>query len=162
MGFKFHAAIFTVSVSLVVCVGVGLAGSNYSEISPEQTAANHEGDQYAQKISVSNIVRIALVIKQFMKNTGTVPIALIELTEGEVPYIRPDVAKDLLLDGWGNAIYYTTNGTDFILVSHGRDGLPVSPDLRLTHGSSAHGDYDADMVMINGKWAQSPADHCKY
>jgi len=71
---------------------------------------------------------------------------------GELKYKFPEWS---LNDGWKRPLYYYSTGTTYILVSYGRSGKP-DPQTAQAGGHSAENDYEADIVLINRVWAQSP------
>jgi hypothetical protein len=66
--------------------------------------------------------------------------------------------SDLLLDGWNRKFYYYTNGQSYVLASFGKVGTP-SPQSSVPGGVAPPNrvsDYNVNIVMVNGDWAQFP------
>jgi len=58
-------------------------------------------------------------------------------------------------DGWGNNLRYVSDGTNYWIVSAGKDGRFEEDDVsRYTSGTTTS--YDADIVLENGKIVRSP------
>jgi hypothetical protein len=60
------------------------------------------------------------------------------------------------VDGWGRPLYYYATPESYVLVSFGRSDVPRAQ--RSTPGgvSPMAPDWDENIVMIDGEWAQTP------
>jgi hypothetical protein len=99
--------------------------------------------------TVSNMWMLNAVIQLYRQDHHASPARLDQLG---MPYMKtPPTTKD----GWGREFYYHAIGEKFVLASFGRNGIPES--LQCAPGCfSGAVLYDADIVMIDGEWAQTP------
>jgi hypothetical protein len=104
-----------------------------------------------QIVTVSNIDYIRLAINLYREGHGVPPPTLKTLQAAG------SVKSEWLLDGWGRPIIYFTTGHSYLLLSLGRAGVPTSQQAS-PGGILAGVDYDANIVMIDGSWAQTPHD----
>ena len=77
--------------------------------------------------------------------------------EQAMPPERKDSAHTT--DAWGNAFFYQSDGSTFLLVSYGRDGTPDGSDYSAIRKLGDHppdydicGAYDSDEVMSDNGW----------
>lgn len=62
----------------------------------------------------------------------------------------------LWLDGWGRPlVFFVTWDGNYVIASFGKDGVPQG-QAATPGGATIDTDRDADIVMINGEWAQKP------
>lgn len=106
-----------------------------------------------QIVTVSNMRLLNEMITAHREDHGKDPARL----DGLVP----DYAKDhsMMTDGWGRKFYYYSNGDGFVLASFGKAGIPRNSDCEPGCIANADPDhpFESNIVMINGKWAQTPA-----
>jgi len=136
---------------LLIIVVTMLFGVN---IAPQQVAGTEDSrdrDFVAQIASVAAMGNIVIVLNLYAADHGGhFPDNLQSLVGS---YKFPDWS---LRDGWKRPLYYYSTGTSYILISYGRSGLPDSQEST-SGGFSAEKRYEADIVLINRTWAQSPA-----
>ena len=65
--------------------------------------------------------------------------------------------EDATIDGWSRSFYYFTTGKSYLLISFGRGGRPATQTSD-PGGISKRRDFDTNIVMIDGRWAQTPID----
>jgi len=83
--------------------------------------------------------------------TGSfVPVETIRRT------VEPIYIRQLpLVDGWGNTIWFWTDGNSYRIVSAGRDGI-LQHDWATTEGAGATASFDGDIVFGDGQFQQWP------
>ncbi len=114
--------------------------------------AKHEGLS-AQKISIHHLRRLADSIELYKIEHGRTPNGLEDLAPN---YLTHDGLEERILDGWGRHVYYSATRSDFTLICFGLDGAPNPQTVTWPGGYTASFDFDADIIMINSKWAQTP------
>ncbi len=168
------AFVFTVVLSLEACAGKPRASNGKSsrldsqvENEPSQAQELSLTDRWlgarartealnAQKRSIYHIRHLWSLIKRYKLEHGKTPNSLDDLAPY---YSTPDGLGKYLLDGWGRSFYYSATGSDFTLLCFGRDGVPTPPPVTWPGGRTGYTgcfDFDADIIMINGQWAQTP------
>jgi len=91
-------------------------------------------------------------------------LSFLEAYEAEHLQFPPDlrtlfvtyaIEEKWMLDGWSRPFYYFSTGRSYVLASFGKSGTPTpkSPEAKL---HAAKGDFEADVVLVNGEWAQLP------
>jgi len=135
---------------LLIIVVTILFGVNTA---PQQVAGaqdSRDRDFVAQIASVAAMGNIVVVLNLYAADHGGhFPDNLQSLVGS---YKFPDWS---LRDGWKRPLYYYSTGTSYILISYGRSGQPDS-QTSTAGGVSGEKEYEADIVLINGAWAQSP------
>jgi hypothetical protein len=58
-------------------------------------------------------------------------------------------------DSWGRPLVYYATETHYILASYGKNGVPDG-QLTKAGGFGPANNFDQDIVLIDGEWAQSP------
>jgi hypothetical protein len=124
-----------------------------------EPAVNSMIERRRQIVTVHNMRLLGQLVRLHREDHGKDPASL----DGLVRAYESDLA--LTKDGWGRELYYYSTGSDFVLASFGKDGVPISS--RCAPGCIAGATppstlYDIDIVMINGEWAQTPADVDRY
>jgi hypothetical protein len=115
-------------------------------------------DFVAQIATVSGIRSINLFVELYREDHCSLPPDLPSLF---VEYGE----KDPILDGWGREFHYYAaptssfypSGPSYVLISYGRNGVPDEP-MPVPGGLSRAGDWDADIVWVTDRFAQSPTD----
>ncbi len=130
-----HSAVFLLSAFLA-------CGGMYSGDSiPE--------DFRKQKVTVARIAGLGLRIADWqLQELGDIPVVS-SLKE------NLNLPEERFHDGWGNELYFFSTGTHYVIVSFGRNGVPDSQVSEPGRPTSVR-DYDADIVWIDGEWAQLP------
>ena len=104
----------------------------------------------AQKLTVVSMICIVANVKLYAdEHGGKFPTSLPLLRD---MYKFPDRS---LNDGWDRALYYYSTGDTYVLASFGQSGKPDAQES-VAGGESLKNSYEADIVVINGEWAQSP------
>ena len=92
-------------------------------------------------------------LREYFQAHGQYPPALADALPSE------RLNRDALIDNWGNALVYRSDGHAFLLVSYGRDGEPDGTDHAALRDLGDHpadwdicGKYDADEVMSDRGW----------
>ena len=142
-----------IAVALVAVVAAGQTVTpSVSEQSRQDAQVQADGLR-AQKITIYRMATLSDLIKSYVREHERCPESLSAVG----PYVTPEALADLILDGWGRPIRYYSSGTDYALVCYGFDGL-ASLHQTVSPGGYTHQlDFDADIVILNGNWAQSPA-----
>ncbi len=129
--------------SVILCVSIlfGCGGISSGNSIPE--------DFRKQKVTVARIADIGLRIADWkLQELGDVPVASVLRERLKLPSER-------FTDGWGNELYFFSTGTHCVIVSFGRNGAPDSQVSEPGKPTPAR-NYDADIVWIDGEWAQLP------
>ncbi len=117
------------------------------------TEAQTQADELrAQKTSIFNIYSLSKLIEHHKLEHGQTPSKLEDLA----PYLTSDGLYEFMHDGWGRGIFYYSNSADYTLICFGHDAIPAHENNASPGGYSRHLDFDADIIMINGNWAQTP------
>lgn len=118
--------------------------------------------RHRQVITVVLMQGARLVIGQHQQQTGESPSV-----EEIVNRLGPNTP---FRDGWENALIYSRNG-GYVLIAPGRDGkadrspheyrelaerMKSDPDFRRF---DSRGDFDADMVIVDGDWLIAGGKH---
>jgi hypothetical protein len=114
-------------------------------------------DFRAQLTTVSNIRHFCNALSAYESVKDKPPENLEILINNKDYFLDPDKARERLRDGWGRALFYYTNGNTYMLISFGKNGAP-DPQLSCGGCTAMDYDYDADIVWIADRWAQSPKD----
>jgi hypothetical protein len=116
----------------------------------------HYSDSDAQKATMSVMYSLRTILDLFIQEYGKAPATLDLMMNDKEYFIKPENRNNFKIDGWGRPIIYLSNGTDYCLISLGKNGIFEDKQVD-AGGLSPKGDYDAEIVLINGKWAVSPA-----
>jgi hypothetical protein len=66
--------------------------------------------------------------------------------------LEPTYVRNLpVKDGWGRPFWYLSNGTEYTLVSYGKDGIPDA------QRGGATASFDCDIIFANGAFFQWPS-----
>lgn len=79
----------------------------------------------AQYLTLHQIERIQQAIADYQKRSNAVPKSLENLVASEVPGMLEYDIKD----GWGRPLMYFSDGTNYTIISYGRDGKPGGKGL---------------------------------
>jgi hypothetical protein len=60
------------------------------------------------------------------------------------------------VDAWNRPLYYYATGGRYVLISFGRSGVPRAQRSEPGAVSPMEPDWDENIVMIDGEWAQTP------
>lgn len=118
----------------------------------------NEGQWRRQKRTMADMYAIGGGLEQYREEIGEeLPSALRGLCEAL------ELKGDLCgTDAWGHEFFYrvSVDRKSYVLVSFGRDGSPEGSEAE-GEMFSKRGDYDADMVIVDGQWSRSPAGLCR-
>jgi hypothetical protein len=112
-------------------------------------------DFIKQIITADRMDKITLFLDLYRKDHSSAP-ANLAILAGEYK-LPTDAVMDGWMDGWGHRLYFYSTGTHYVLASFGRSGIPRAPTAP-AGGISPQVDFDTNMVMIDGEWAQSPVN----
>jgi len=131
-------------VTVVVCASVCKLGA----IPPK----TKHPDFVAQIVTVSAMRSISQEVSHYMtEHQGAAPNTLEELR------LAYDLPAKWFRDGWGRPFSFFTTGQSYVLASFGKSGSPESQ--RASPGGVVQElDYESDIVIVDGKWAQTPLD----
>lgn len=136
-------------VLLVTCaLGTGTAQQQADE-------ATESPDFAAQKVTCFRIYMGRANVDAFKSSFPgrKLPSALRALDQ-ELEGVDPQGAK--WLDGWGRPLtFFVTHDGHYVIASFGKDGLPQG-QATVPGGNTAEMNWDADIVLIDGDWAQVP------
>jgi len=109
-------------------------------------------DRARQRRTMADLHTIAVALESYDADQGFYP----KDSGGDLASIsgllEPTYVKPLpLLDGWSNAMTYSSDGSDYTLVSHGADGQLSQP----WPGGITHRTAD-DIVLTDGQFYQWP------
>lgn len=137
-----------VSKGALLCTSFGIVVSLW--VLGMSRGVEQTSDLRAEKLTVARIHDLGLRIEEYgLESNGRSPRSLDALKEMfELPQERFE-------DGWGRALYFFATESQCMLVSFGRNGKP-DPQVAPPGGSVPYRDHDADIVWINGEWAQTP------
>ncbi len=134
-----------VAVALVGCLASAAA------FEPHHERNVRPPDMIKQYQTAMNMVSLSRYIEFFQEENKIPPPSLRAVLR------EYGVDERLADDEWGRPFYYYASSNGFILASFGKSGQPrpqsVPPGYR-----SPVGDYDANIVMVNGDWAQRPME----
>jgi hypothetical protein len=153
----------SIRASFVVALfSLFLAGNSLSSFACDAGTSNMQEQELsveaqaealnAQKVSIYHMFALSGLIEKHKTETGRTPQSLEDLAA----YLTPKGFADFVLDGWKRRIYYSSNGSDFTLFCFGLDGIPNAKETVLPGGYTPHLDFDADIIIINNRWARSP------
>ena len=112
-------------------------------------AAEKHPDFGAQIGTMGTVRGVALAIDAYRTDHKACPPTLRAL----IPEYLLDAR--LLRDSWHHPLVYFSSGDHFVLLSPGRDGR-VDGQVAPPGGFGTGGDFDQDIVIVDGEWAQSP------
>ena len=128
--------------------------SNDSLGSSGNAGSVREGEP-AQRLTIGVLSRLVMVVDLHVRTRGKAPLSLEALLSDEEFFVAPEKRADWIVDGWGRKVHYYSNGSDYCLMSFGQDGMPDSDGIE-PGGFSPSGEFEADIVVVNGRWAVSP------
>jgi hypothetical protein len=131
------------SLALLVLAGGGFLVAG--DVTPARS------DFRKQIGSVGAIQGVVLAIDTYREEHKTNPPSLSAL----VPSYMRDARA--LSDLWGRPLHYYASETHYVLASLGRNGVPDGQQAK-AGGFGPANDFDQDIVLIDGVWAQSPPD----
>ena len=136
---------FTLIELLVVVAVIGLIAAIAI---PNMLNALHKA---RQKRSMGEIRTIGSALAMYQRDNAFYPI----LADTNASVLRPDltvyVGNYSDLDGWRTPIGYNSDGTQYTLVSYGKN---KAEDLPYDGGTT--GDFDSDIVFSEGVFVQWP------
>ena len=143
----------TVAMALSAAIAVGQTATPLvSEESRQGTQVQGDGLRTQEK-TIFRMFTQSDLIDDYVRGRGQRP----ENLRAPGPYLTPVTPADSTVDGWGRPFGYYSSGDDYALLSYGRDGLPDLHASALPSGYTCQLDLDADIVILNGEWAQFPA-----
>jgi hypothetical protein len=100
----------------------------------------------------ARVTAVSAYLERYREKSGEYPTNL--------ALALPEEKRSLeyLKDSWGNALWYETDGTSYLLVSYGLDGKPDGTDYRAVRNSAPRlngricQDYDADEFVSDVGW----------
>ena len=129
---------FAVTV-LALVVGGGVLG-----------AGQPSPDFVAEKMTVARMHNLGLKLEEWrLEKNGEAPNSLDVLRK------RFGLSKELTQDGWGRELYFYLSSQHCVIASFGKDGLPDAQSSP-AGGTLTTPKHDADIVWIDGEWAQTP------
>jgi hypothetical protein len=108
-----------------------------------------------QKVTVGRIEGLAVSIEIYRHAHGTYPLTGANLVEvGSIPAHH----RDWLLDRWGNALRYSSDGLHYEIRSFGSDEVQGDcPGEPLASGFVSTRDAACDIILRDGEWIAAPA-----
>jgi len=98
------------------------------------------------------VTAVGASLNVYREENGRYPTDLaLALPEGREP-------TEYLVDPWGHALWYESNGASFLVVSYGRDGKSDGTDYQAVRAAAPRmnrqicQDYDADEVISDAGW----------
>ncbi len=127
-------------VAVVALVAVAILGIFSAIAIPNLLTAMQRSKQ---KRTIADMRAIALKIEEYKASQKKLPV--------EITAVSP-TAK---LDGWGTPLLYTTDGTNYWLVSAGKDAkFETEKPQEYVAGTTTN--FNADIVLQNGELLQAP------
>jgi len=161
---KLRYVLFSFAISTILCaLYENQSSGNVVDANAVNADTSIKEENYkAQKTTVDHIKTINLLVDFYKSKEGHTPDNLTSFITSEEPYIKPEASDKMFSDGWGNRLHYYSTGDSYVIASFGRDGVPDAGGSQAAGGWSAFLDFDADIVAINGDWAQSPDNISRY
>jgi general secretion pathway protein G len=109
-------------------------------------------DRARQRRTMADLHTIAVALESYDSDLGFYPHDTGGTVSSIAGYLEPTYVKPVPAnDGWSHPIEYTSDGTDYTLVSRGADGGPTLPWT----GGPTHSTSD-DIVLTDGQFFQWP------
>ncbi|MHB0972133.1 MAG: zinc-ribbon domain-containing protein [Thermoanaerobaculia bacterium] len=105
-----------------------------------------------QKRTMADMRSIALEIDRFATDNNQLPQA------DDIQGLKTTVAtyaNIVTSDGWASEMRYGTDGTNYWLISAGKDAMYETDDPRM-YGEGATTNFDCDIVFVNGQFVRYP------
>ena len=109
-------------------------------------------DRARQRRTMADLHTVAVALESYDSDLGFYPHDSGGTLADIAGYLSPTYVMPLpLKDGWSSPIEYTSDGTDYTLISRGADGQPTLPWT----GGQTHRTSD-DIVLADGQFFQWP------
>jgi type II secretory pathway pseudopilin PulG len=143
-----NGAAFAVAVVVGVFAFVGFIGIMSAIAIPNLLTAMQRSKQ---KRTIADMQSISASIQQYEQQHFRFPEAT------DVEGLRSEIAQAGLIttDGWASPMRYGTDGTNYWLISAGKDGKFETDDPR-EYASGSTTAFDADIVLVNGEFVRYP------
>ena len=138
-------------LAIAFAVGAVAILATAGAVGSPATKSQRPPDMIKQYQTAVNMGDVSSYITLFLEEHKTLPPSL------EAVLREYGVDTRLAYDEWGRPLFYYASPHGFVLVSFGRSGRPCSQSVPPGFGSAV-GDYDANLVIVNGEWAQRPTE----
>ncbi|MDH3284454.1 MAG: prepilin-type N-terminal cleavage/methylation domain-containing protein [Acidobacteriota bacterium] len=110
-------------------------------------------DKALQKATMANMKQISMAIEQYQIQENHYPEEAGDVAGSLDQHIEPIFIRQCPdVDGWGNPLQYSSEGTSYTLRSYGKNGVEDA----IKAGGGESDNFNADLVFSDGSWIQKP------